>query len=111
MYSNYICTKINFKTMRQHNKTCKECNAPFTSKRSDAKYCSGACKQYFCLKNRGKNPNVQELTQIVATLKSLINCYQKSESMISPYLPAELKKMFHDLGNISRTLVTPTENI
>lgn len=93
MYYNYICTKINFKTMRQHHKTCRECNAPFTSKRSDAKYCSGACKQHYCLKNRGYlKPDIDLVLKENDLLKRCLKVYMGIESFVGDTLPKGYKE-------------------
>jgi hypothetical protein len=92
--------------MRQHHKNCIECNTPFTSKRSDAKYCSGACKQIFCLKNRGlKKLNFSELLKQNHEMKKIINGYLSYEPMICLYLPEKTKSILIELGKIGKATI------
>jgi len=37
-----------------YRKLCLVCEAPFCSKRSDAKTCSASCRQFYCRNSRGK---------------------------------------------------------
>lgn len=78
--------------MRQHDKNCIECNTPFKSKRSDAKYCSGACKQHNCLKNKGFiKPDLNQLIDEAVVLKRLLRAYISMEPIVNPYLPIEVR--------------------
>ena len=85
--------------MRQHHKNCLFCKAPFVSKRSDALYCSGACKQLNCLERKGlTKPNLYVLTQENITLRKLLTLSYEIRELGQNTFSKELKTINTELN-------------